>query len=200
MDGPPTWASDDTAEASNLCESTHRILTRQTQANHDTDTEGFETTQDERCGNPFPFIHKYDYPDSPNSQVSANYLSRPLPGWSVTKYLLTSSDVRQYQQNTCLHRLHIIWAQPSFLSIGTWHNGQRFMFESSAALNGILKWNKKLCFNCLSGNSSAMYGCIGIKLGRIPLMVNFSRWESDLKPNWQCISSAVANQTCHGKF
>ena len=32
---------------------------------------------------------------------------------------LTSKDVRQNQQNTCLHLLHIIWAQPASLSIGT---------------------------------------------------------------------------------
>ncbi len=55
------WASHNTAEASNLCAGTHRILT-------------------------FPLSHKYDYPGSSNSQISANCLSQPLPGWSVTIY------------------------------------------------------------------------------------------------------------------
>ena len=39
--------------------------------------------------------------------------------YSSCKYQLTSSDVRQNQQNTCLQRLHIIWAQPASRSIGT---------------------------------------------------------------------------------
>ena len=46
--------------------------------------------------------------------------------------LLTSSDVRQYQQKTCLHLLHIIWAQPASLSIGTAHIGHLLMFSASA--------------------------------------------------------------------
>lgn len=40
---------------------------------------------------------------------------------------LTSSDVRQYQQKTCLHLLHIICAHPSSFSIGTAHKGQLFI-------------------------------------------------------------------------
>lgn len=51
---------------------------------------------------------------------------------------LTSNDCRQYQQKTCLQRLHIIWAQPSFLSIGTWHIGQRLILASSSLLKGML--------------------------------------------------------------
>ena len=51
---------------------------------------------------------------------------------------LTSRDWRQYQQKTCLHRLHIIWAQPSFLSMGTRHMGQRLILASSALLKGML--------------------------------------------------------------
>lgn len=44
-----------------------------------------------------------------------------------TKAKLTSKLAKQYQQNTCLHRLHIIWAQPSSFSIGTEHIGQHLM-------------------------------------------------------------------------
>lgn len=51
---------------------------------------------------------------------------------------LTSSDAIQYQQKTCLHLLHIIWAQPSFRSIGKWQTGQRLIGASTAASNGIL--------------------------------------------------------------
>lgn len=47
---------------------------------------------------------------------------------------LTSKLARQYQQNTCLHRLHIIWAQPSSFSIGTLHIGQHLIKSLS---NGI---------------------------------------------------------------
>lgn len=46
---------------------------------------------------------------------------------SRTKAKLTSKLAKQYQQNTCLHRLHIIWAQPSSFSIGTEHIGQHLM-------------------------------------------------------------------------
>jgi len=60
--------------------------------------------------------------------------------YAVTKKL-TSSDAKQYQQNTCLQRLHIICAQPESRSMGTWHIGQRFTSESSVLLNGILKHN-----------------------------------------------------------
>ena len=35
----------------------------------------------------------------------------------------------QYQQNTCLHRRHIIWAQPASRSIGTRHIGHRLMYS-----------------------------------------------------------------------
>ena len=48
-------------------------------------------------------------------------------------FWLTSSEVRQYQQKTCLHLLHIIWAQPASLSIGTPHMGHLLMFSASAA-------------------------------------------------------------------
>lgn len=48
--------------------------------------------------------------------------------------LLTSRLARQYQQKTCLHRLHIIWAQPSSFSMGTAHMGQHLM---SSLSNGI---------------------------------------------------------------
>lgn len=40
---------------------------------------------------------------------------------------LTSKLAKQYQQNTCLQRLHIIWAQPSSFSIGTAHMGQHLI-------------------------------------------------------------------------
>ena len=50
----------------------------------------------------------------------------------VFSAILTSSEVRQYQQKTCLHLLHIIWAQPASLSIGTAHIGHLLMFSASA--------------------------------------------------------------------
>lgn len=55
--------------------------------------------------------------------------------WNVDRILslppriLTSKDAKQYQQNTCLHLLHIIWAQPSSFSIGTEHIGQHLMWS-----------------------------------------------------------------------
>lgn len=51
--------------------------------------------------------------------------------------ILTSKLVRQYQQKTCLQRLHIICAQPSSFSIGTLHIGQHFIKSES---NGIPKF------------------------------------------------------------
>lgn len=48
--------------------------------------------------------------------------------------LLTSKLARQYQQKTCLQRLHIIWAQPSSFSMGTAHMGQHLIRSLS---NGI---------------------------------------------------------------
>jgi hypothetical protein len=50
--------------------------------------------------------------------------------------ILTSSEARQYQQKTCLHLLHIIWAQPSSFSIGTAHIGQHLMSSESKAIPG----------------------------------------------------------------
>lgn len=50
--------------------------------------------------------------------------------------VLTSKLARQYQQNTCLHRLHIIWAQPSSFSIGTLHMGQHLMRSESNGMPG----------------------------------------------------------------
>ena len=41
----------------------------------------------------------------------------------IGECFLTSNELRQYQQNTCLHRLHIICAHPASRSIGTWHIG-----------------------------------------------------------------------------
>lgn len=45
--------------------------------------------------------------------------------------LLTSRLAKQYQQKTCLQRLHIICAHPSSFSIGTAHIGQHFMRSES---------------------------------------------------------------------
>jgi len=69
----------------------------------------------------------------PEFMTNKNYYSRA--NWE-----LTSSDAKQYQQKTCLQRLHIICAQPESRSMGTWHIGQRFTSESSVLLNGILKY------------------------------------------------------------
>lgn len=44
-----------------------------------------------------------------------------------TTTVLTSKLARQYQQNTCLHRLHIICAHPSSFSMGTPHIGQHLI-------------------------------------------------------------------------
>ena len=44
---------------------------------------------------------------------------------------LTSRDSRQNQQNTCLHLLHIICAQPASLSISTRHIGHGLMSAPS---------------------------------------------------------------------
>ena len=44
---------------------------------------------------------------------------------------LTSKEAKQYQQNTCLHLLHIICAQPSSFSMGTEHIGQHLMLSLS---------------------------------------------------------------------
>lgn len=72
----------------------------------------------------------------PQLYLAVCYLLR-REGYSV--FILTSKEAKQYQQKTCLQRLHIIWAQPSFLSIGTWQSGHRLIWASSELLNGILK-------------------------------------------------------------
>ncbi len=41
-------------------------------------------------GSHSPIIHEDDCPDRSNSEVQANYLSRPLPGWSVTIHCLVN--------------------------------------------------------------------------------------------------------------
>lgn len=51
--------------------------------------------------------------------------------------VLTSREARQYQQKTCLHRLHIIWAQPSSFSMGTAHIGQHLMSSESNVMPGM---------------------------------------------------------------
>lgn len=57
---------------------------------------------------------------------------------------LTSRDSRQYQQKACLQFLHIIWAQPSSLSMYTLHLGQRLMgVSSSSALKKELEEKRK---------------------------------------------------------
>jgi hypothetical protein len=52
---------------------------------------------------------------------------------------LTSKDAKQYQQKTCLQRLHIIWAQPSSFSIGTLHMGQHLMRSESKGMLGSMR-------------------------------------------------------------
>lgn len=47
---------------------------------------------------------------------------------------LTSKLAKQYQQKTCLHRLHIICAQPSSFSMGTAHIGQHFIRSLSNSI------------------------------------------------------------------
>jgi hypothetical protein len=70
------------------------------------------------------------------------------------KFLRTSKLDKQYQQKTCLHRLHIIWAQPSSFSIGTEHIGQHL----------IKSLSKSMIESCLPPNflpfsSHDMEGC-----------------------------------------
>uniref|UniRef100_A0A182VDG4 Uncharacterized protein n=1 Tax=Anopheles merus TaxID=30066 RepID=A0A182VDG4_ANOME len=50
------------------------------------------------------------------------------------------SLARQYQQKTCLHRLHIICAQPSSFSIGTVHIGQHLMRSLSNGMPNASVW------------------------------------------------------------
>lgn len=52
---------------------------------------------------------------------------------------LTSNDAKQYQQKTCLQRLHIICAQPSSFSIGTLHMGQHLMRSESKGMLGSMR-------------------------------------------------------------
>ena len=58
---------------------------------------------------------------------------------SYCNYSLTSKEVRQNQQNTCLQRLHIICAQPASRSIGTLHIGHLFMSPSMDPAPGNAK-------------------------------------------------------------
>lgn len=61
----------------------------------------------------------------------------------MRQLLLTSSEVRQNQQNTCLHLLHIIWAHPASLSMGTWHIGHLLMFSLPSIISRaslVLGW------------------------------------------------------------
>lgn len=54
-------------------------------------------------------------------------------------WLLTSKEARQYQQKTCLHRLHIICAHPSSFSIGTLHIGQHLIKSELKLSPGSIK-------------------------------------------------------------
>lgn len=66
---------------------------------------------------------------------------------------LTSREVKQYQQNTCLHFLHSICAQPASRSMGTLHDGHRLMVSSLGTACGY-KTNNDLYtiqdLNCTS--------------------------------------------------
>lgn len=53
---------------------------------------------------------------------------------------LTSKLAKQYQQKTCLHRLHIICAQPSSFSMGTAHIGQHLMRSLSKGMPRASVW------------------------------------------------------------
>lgn len=64
---------------------------------------------------------------------------------SVRVRILTSSEARQYQQNTCLHRLHIICAHPSSFSIGTEHIGQHFILSLSIGMPDGTSGQAPLC-------------------------------------------------------
>lgn len=70
--------------------------------------------------------------------------------------LLTSKLAKQYQQKTCLQRLHIICAQPSSFSIGTAHMGQHLMRSLSKGIP-ISSWpsaaKRRLC------SSQVIFGC-----------------------------------------
>lgn len=55
----------------------------------------------------------------------------------ITCNKLTSNEARQYQQKTCLQRLHNICAQPSSFSIGTLHIGQHLISSESNVIPAI---------------------------------------------------------------
>jgi hypothetical protein len=62
------------------------------------------------------------------------------------KFLFTSNDFKQYQQNICLQLTHIICAQPAIHSNGKRHRGQRFIFESGSISYGVLLILKKIIY------------------------------------------------------
>lgn len=64
----------------------------------------------------------------------------------ITK--LTSKEARQYQQKTCLHLLHNIWAQPSSFSMGTLHMGQH-----------LIKSESNVGMSCVVGGGHGFPGC-----------------------------------------
>lgn len=70
---------------------------------------------------------QYICTDTSSNAISLNYVA------------LTSNDAKQYQQKTCLQRLHIIWAQPSSFSIGTLHMGQHLMRSESKGMPGSMR-------------------------------------------------------------
>lgn len=70
--------------------------------------------------------------------------------------MLTSKLARQYQQKTCLHRLHIIWAQPSSFSIGTAHIGQHLIRSLSNGMP-ISSWPSAIKRRLFS--SQVILGC-----------------------------------------
>ena len=61
---------------------------------------------------------------------------------SLDYRVLTSSKVKQYQQKTWLHLLHIIWAHPVSLSIGIEQTGQCLIIpvSSNNAVLSLLKF------------------------------------------------------------
>lgn len=79
---------------------------------------------------------------------------------NLNQKLRTSRLAKQYQQKTCLQRLHIIWAQPSSFSIGTTHIGQYFIRSLS---NGSPKPAVSLSSpnrrNCRVFSSHDIAGC-----------------------------------------
>lgn len=77
--------------------------------------------------------------------------------------LLTSKLAKQYQQNTCLHRLHIIWAHPSSFSMGTAHIGQHLMRSVSNGMPMLSSTPSAVRRRAFSSQLNEGCHCVGTK-------------------------------------